>query len=149
VPLEQPQRDSNGEVIPYDCDDIDGIDVVIRRISEEQMVPDGKGGRRVSSMAFKKSSGPNGGMSVDIEKLIVEADIRPKEYVTTPRWMGSVRFSAKTLRDEGFMIGWDPKDHNPYHGEVWGSFTPSKVKRLQQLAAWYVPIEGVHLNQAA
>ena len=149
MPLDQPQRDENGQVIPYDCGGIKGIDGVIRRISKEHIVPDGNGGKRISSMAFKKSSGPNGGMSVDLERLIVQAGLEPREYVTNPRWMGSVRFTASALRKEELMIGRDPLEDNPYHGEVWGNFTSSKVKRLQRLVEWYVVIEGVRLNEAA
>jgi hypothetical protein len=149
LPLEQPQRDENGQVIPYDCDGIEGADGIIRRISDQFIVPDGKGGRRISSMAFKKSSGANAGMSIDIEKLIVEAGLSPREFVTAPKWMGSVRFTAQALRDEVLLVGFDPLEDNPYHGEVWGSFTSAKAKRLQRMAEWYVAIDGVQLNEAS
>lgn len=100
-------------------------------------------------MAFKKSSGANAGMSIDIEQLIVKAGINARKFVTTPKWMGSVHFTAGAIRDNEFMIGRDPLADNPYHGEVWGNFTSAKVKRLQRLAQWYVAIKDVRLNDAA
>ncbi len=84
-------------------------------------------------------------MSVDLEKLIIEAKRDPRMYVTTPRWTGSVRFEAGRLRDEGFMVGFDPLPENPYHGEVWGKFTKAQQSCLQRLAVWFVPIPGVTL----
>jgi hypothetical protein len=84
-------------------------------------------------------------MSIDLERLIIEAKQDPRAYVTTPRWTGSVRFEAGALREEEFMVGFDPRPENPYHGEVWGKFTRAQQRRLQQLAVWFVAIPGVKL----
>ncbi|MDR2788308.1 MAG: hypothetical protein LBD06_08115 [Candidatus Accumulibacter sp.] len=66
------------------------------------------------------------------------------ESVTNPPWIGSVRFTARQLRDEGFMVGFDPlPPDNPFHGKVWGRFTKGKQKQLLRLAQWFVPIPGV------
>ena len=143
--LQPPPRDPQGEVLPHDHSGIAPDDGVIRRISENQVVDDSAGQRRVSSKAFKPSTGPNGGMSIDLERLIIEAKQDPRAYVTTPRWTGSVRFEAGALREEGFMVGFDPLPENPYHGEVWGKFTKAQQHRLQQLAVWFVAIPGVKL----
>ncbi len=97
--LQPPPRDPQGEVLPHDHIGIASDDGIIRRISENQVVADSTGQRRVSSKAFKPSSGPNGGMSVDLEKLIIEANQDPRAYVTTPRWTGSARFEAGALRE--------------------------------------------------
>ncbi len=59
-------------------------------------------------------------MSVDLQQQIEEAGLDARTYVTTPRWVGSLRFEASALRDEGFLVGFDPLPENPHHGEVWG-----------------------------
>lgn len=145
MPLKPPPHDDNGRVIPHDHDGIFHDDWVIRRVSEKQVVLDPKviGGKRISSMAFSPSSSPNGGMSVDLKKQIEEAGLDAQVFVTTPVWIGSVRFNVGQLRDEKFKVGYDPLKDNPYHGEVWGSFTTSKKSRLKQLCVWFVQIENV------
>ena len=143
MPLESPPRDASGNVIPHDHKDVGPSDGVIRRISETQLVTDKDGQRRISSKAFQASSGPNGGMSIDLERSIIEAGLDPKTYVTTPRWIGSVRFEAGALRAEGFKVGFDPIPENPHHGQVWGSFSRASKQRLQELSVWFVPIENV------
>jgi hypothetical protein len=158
LPL-QPLRDENGDVVPHDHPEILNDHGVIRRISDEHIVFDEKiGGQRISSMAFHASTDRNGGMSVDLQHEIEKAGLDAREYVTTPRWFGSVHFQAGQLRDEGFMVGADPieimsgteakprVDPNPYHGEVWGRFTKGKQRRLLQLCEWFVPIAGVSIR---
>ena len=91
-------------------------------------------------------------MSIDLQHEIEEAGLDPRVYVTTPVWIGSVRFLVEHLRTEGFMVGSDPIEQgpgsaaNPYHGQVWGNFSKSKQWRLQQLCEWFVPINGVALG---
>jgi hypothetical protein len=140
-----PPRDAAGNVIPHDHPDIHADHVAIRRISENFIVPDGSGGRRISSMAFRPSSGVNGGMSVDLESFILESGQDPRAFVTTPLWRGSVCFQVGVLRGEGLQVGYHPMDGNKFHGEVWGATKRSQQKRLQDLAAWYVPIPGVQI----
>lgn len=142
-----PPRNANGSVRPHDHHGITLCDGVIRRISEQQLVSDQSTGRkRISSIAFKASSGPNGGMSVDLQRLIEEAGLDPRIFVTTPRWMGSVRFNVGSLRKEDFLVGYDPLPDNPYHGEVWDDFSKVKQRRLRELATWFVPIAGVDIS---
>lgn len=150
--LTPPPRDQDGVVKPHDHPDIADADGVIRRVSEQWVVPGRDGRLRLSSMAFKASSGPKAGMSVDLLALIVAAGIDPVIYVTTPRWIGSVVFSAGDLRAEGFSVGFDPIEEeppdqpgNPFHGEVWGVFSKAKQRRLAQIACWYVAIPDVSI----
>lgn len=142
--LDPPPHDGAGNVVPHDHDGIQRDDGIIRRVPEHWVVDDEKavGGRRLSSLAFRASSGRNGGMSVDLQQQIVEAGLDAKQYVTTPRWVGSIRFVAGSLRAEGFKVGFDPTNENPYHGQVWGDFTRSKQRRLRELCEWFVPIPG-------
>lgn len=148
-----PPRDLSGIVEPHDHPEIADQDGVIRRISELWIMTTKDGNRRISSMAFKASSGEKAGMSVDLEALIVAGGEDAKLFVTSPRWMGSVIFTAGALRAEGFVVGYHPLEEqppdiaaNPYHGEVWGDFHKSKQRRLAELASWYVPIPGVAIT---
>jgi hypothetical protein len=142
-----PPRDQNSRVIPHDHIEITATDGVIRRISQQQLVTDAKSGSiRISSMAFKPSSGLNGGMSVDLQSSIEGVGLDARVYVTTPRWMGSLRFETGALRAEGFQVGFDPLPDNPHHGEVWGKFSKPQQRRLAELAVWFVPIDGVSVS---
>lgn len=137
-------------VDPYDEKEILADDCIIRRINPVYHIiqDENRGCRRISSAAFKPSSGENAGMSVDIEAKIVASGLEPRRYVTTPVFTGSVCFSAQSVRDLGLWIGYDPLPENEHHGEVWGNprpnrFTKSQVNDLQGAAEWYVPLEGV------
>ena len=96
-------------------------------------------------MAFKGSSDASGGMSVDIELVIIELGQDPREFVTTPRFTGSVYFNAGFLRSVGLLVGYDPLPENAAHGEVWGNFSRGIQKQLRAAAIWYVEIDGVSL----
>jgi len=142
LPLDPPPRDSQGEVSPHDHAGIFPDDGVIRRISPQQWVYDAKiQKKRVSSIAFKPSTGEHEGMSVDLQKLIEEAGLDPKTYILSTPWIGAVRFTAGGLRAEGLMVGYDPVDDNPFHGQVWGPFSKQTPKRLAALATEFVPIQ--------
>lgn len=141
MPLTPPPRDANGKVIPHDHSGIGNDDGVIRRIAPNQWVYDPKvSGKRVSTAVFQASTDPNGGMSVDLQSLIEEAGLDPKEFVSTPKWNGAVRFTAGELRGEGLKVGYDPiPKENECHGEVWGNFTRGVQKRLVSMAKTFVP----------
>lgn len=147
MPLSPPPRDKQG-VIPHDHREIYPDDLVIRRVSAAWEVDDPKAptGKRLSLMAFEKSSGPNGGMSVDLKRQIEEAGIDPKLWVTTPRWTGSVTLPIGALRENDFQVGFDPLDDNPYHGAVWGQFSRARKKLLMSICSWLVPLDGVTLG---
>jgi hypothetical protein len=150
--LQQPQYDANGDVTPHDHNEILNEDVLIRRIDPVQhVVPDeNRGGKRISSKAFQPSSSPTGGMSVDIERLIVESGQDSKQFVTTPKFTGSVAFAVGVARSASLLVGFDPLEDNPFHGEVWGKarpnrFTGSQTTTLRNAASWYVAIDGVDI----
>jgi hypothetical protein len=144
VPLDPPPRDDRDVVLPHDHTGILADDGIIRRIFDQQFIDDPKCGvRRLSSMVFKPSSGPNGGMSVDLQRSIEEAGLDARGYVTTPRWTGSVRFTAGALRAEAFQVGFDPLPDNPHHGEVWGAFSRARQRRLAVACVWFVAMDDV------
>lgn len=151
MPTQSP-RNADGVVIPYNDPAILNEHWLIRRISELQVVEDEKtGGRQISSLAFNKSTGLNGGMSVDLQNEIEQAGKDARTYVTTPRWVGAIRFQAGPVRMEVFQVGADPieaKDGveaNPYHGEVWGRFSKAQKRALRRISEWFVAIEGVSI----
>ena len=145
-------------VEPYDEQEIHGADTIIRRVPDQQIVwDDNRGRHRVSSGLFEKSSDPRGGMSVDIEALMLKDAIDPTEYVTTPVFRGAVSMSAESIRALDLMIGYEPIadepgiDDNPYHGEVWRKeearkFTGAQRKGLRDAAEWYVELVDVDLK---
>jgi hypothetical protein len=150
--LNAPLRDDNGIVEPHDHDEIQNEDLIIRRICPaNHVVYDGNRGKdRLSTKAFKPSSGVKDGMSIDIKLLIENDNLAPAEYVTTPVFTGSVEFTAITARDAGLWVGFDPLEENPYHGEVWGAarankFTTTQSKHIQNNSNWLVPLDGVDI----
>jgi hypothetical protein len=97
-------------------------------------------------MAFKPSSGANGGMSVDLEALMLEAGLDVQEYVTRPRWIGSLVVSAGAARSAGLLVGYAPLEDNPYHGEVWGTFNTATQRALRSACSWLVAIPDVEIG---
>jgi len=147
-------------VEPYDEPAIENDDVIIRRVNRDQHVVRDEitGTLRTSSKLFSPSSGLNGGMSVDLLKLIEADGLNVQEYVTTPVFTGSVQFAAHAVRTAGLRVGYDPiKDmpgvpDNPYHGEVWGSpqnprkFTTTQKRALAKASTWFVELAGVEIK---
>lgn len=147
-------------VEPYDEPDIKNEDVIIRRVNPHHHVvyDDNIGGYRTSSKLFSPSSVHNGGMSVDIQKLIEAGGENVEEYVTTPVYTGSVTFDASAAREVNLRIGYDPiedapnTEDNPYHGEVWGNvdkpsrFTNAQKKALAKASKWLVALKDVALK---
>jgi hypothetical protein len=140
---------------PYDEPEILDDDVIIRRVDPVWHVifDDNRNCHRLSSKLYKASSGINGGMSVDIEKLINAEGLSPQQFVLKPPYLGAVAFSARAIRSFGLWIGYEPIQENPYHGEVWNSttsrhnkFTNSQVNSLMQIAKWYVQLDDVEIS---
>lgn len=146
MPLSAPPL-KDGRVEPHDHPDIQAADEIIRRISELQVV-EVDGVKRVSSIAFQPSREVRGGLSIDIRKSMDCSGIDAVEFVTTPRWVGSVIFTAAAPRSMALFVGYEPIPDNVHHGEVWPgaeSFSKKKSKELQRLARWFVPIPNVTL----
>ena len=140
-------------VNPYDEKRIGANDLIIRRINPDQHLvwDDNRNRKRISTKAYQRSSGEAGGMSVDIEALIVADRQDPKQFVTTPKFTGSVAFMANQIRELGLILGYDPIPDNPYHGQVWQKGTAKRFTRTQQkgllrAAQWYVRLEGVDIK---
>lgn len=148
MPLKLPPRDNQGNVRPHDSPDILASDRVFRKISEQYLVIGSDGRKRVSTLAMRPSSGANGSMSVNVEKLITESGADARTYLTTPKWIGSVVFIVSQLRSESLQVGYDPLPEDATHGGVWGEFPKAKQRRLLDMANWFVPIADVELGSA-
>ena len=142
--LSPPPRDQSGNVIPHDHQEISAEDGIIRRISQQQVVPGKDGKPTLSTLAVNPSSlSLGGGMSVDLQTLIESKGVEPRSFVTQPPFIGSIRFTTQFLRSMAFQVGYDPCEDNPYHGEVWGNFSNGRKKELLRNSEWFVPINGV------
>ena len=146
MPLQLPPRDEHGTT-PHDHAGIGDDDLVIRRINKEWVVEDPKvpGGKRLTSVALEPSSGPNGGLSVDLKRQIEEAGHDAKQWVSTPKFTGSIVLRVGDLRAENYKVGYDPVEDNPHHGEVWGQFSRGRKKKVMSMSSWFVPMEGIAL----
>ncbi|MEM7243000.1 MAG: hypothetical protein AAF429_12510 [Pseudomonadota bacterium] len=146
-------------VTPYDEKDLSAEDTVIRRISEHHIVEDSNGKKRVSTAVFAMSS--NSGISIDIPKLMIADSVDPYDFVTTPIFFASVELNVGDIRNEGFLIGYEPifddpeLEDNPYHGEIWRDskdrpfhITGGEKKSLLRKSNWFVTAENVYLNES-
>jgi hypothetical protein len=148
--MHSPPRDFQGNVVPYDDPQIEGGDGLLRGITEHHIVPDNiRGGKKVSSSAVNPSSGPNGGMSVDIESFLARDNRDPIDWCKSRKWLGAIRFPASVPRQLNLSVGRDPLPENPYHGQVWGApLKRSPVKRkILKSSSWVIEIDGVSLNE--
>lgn len=126
-----PERDSAGEIVPHDHREIHDGDHLIRHIMPNEMVPDGDGGKRLSSAAFSESTG--GGMSVDIESWIIADGLPALHYINGPS-KGAARLNVGALRKLGLKVGWDPDHGHVHHGAVWGIKNQGSRRKIQNLA---------------
>jgi hypothetical protein len=143
-------RGPDGEVVPHDHPDLSNGNRLIRRVSNEYVVPDGNGGRRLSSAVFKHDP-RQGHLSVDSEKCITDLPEEPIAYVTSPVWIGALILTVDQFRSvnkpqkpaEQWKIGMVPVPGNDCHAGVWGKITQGKSNDLQRLSQWLVAIPGV------
>lgn len=139
---------------PYDEPEIGNDDQIIRRVDPQQHVVFDENTQRLrlSSKLFSPSSGPSGGMSVDIPRLIEHAGIDVRSFVINPKYSGAVYFVAIDARKAGLRVGYDPIDGNPYHGEVWGAadtpnrFTVRQKRMLARASRWFVALPDVDIE---
>lgn len=140
-------------VVPHDDPGIPEDEILIRRINPDQhgAWDEDQQAFRLSSKAFKSSSLPPYGMSVDVRGLMAAAGVDQVEFVTTPVYSGSVSFSVGQLRGANLWVGYDPLEEttedaaNPFHAEVWGnprpeSFTKLQERMLMRHCEWFVQI---------
>ena len=130
--MAQPPRDENGIVAPHNDPDILDDDGLIRYIHPRQVIEDKhRGCKRVSSGAFSPSSTPPHGMSVDLERPLVEAESDNLARLPDSDH-GAVRLRAGDMRELNHRVGSNPVPNNPYHGEVWDIGPGRRARRRIQ-----------------
>ncbi len=135
-----PPRDDDGHVLPHDDPDIRDDDGLLRYINPDNHVYWDKNLStwRLASSAFSetsRSASPNGGMSVDVERLKL-ADGHSPDSNLEPDW-GVVRLITGKLRQSRMMVGSDPLPSNLYHALVWNPDPkPGKKLKIQDRYSW-------------
>jgi hypothetical protein len=151
--IQPPPLDSAGKVVPHDHQQIESQSEVIRRISVLQTAIGKNGNRIISTAAYNSLPQSDKGMSLDIKPFIEADGVDPAAGVTTPRWIGSVKFKAEDLRSFELKVGYDPipppsPDENPYHGQAWGDCkNRNKKAAIRSKAEWFVQIPDVDLDE--
>ena len=83
---------------------------------------------RVSSGLFSESSVPNGGMSVEMERLVLAGGLTLADRLQHSR-CGVARLVVGDLRNLHLAVGLDPLPNNPYHAQVWGIRNSRRIRR--------------------
>lgn len=154
--IDAPPYDSDGNVKQHNHKQILDSDQIIRRITHKWVKTDLDGNKYVMNYAYQPSSDPGGGMSVDHKRWIEDDGIKAEDFVTNDRWIGSILFVVGAVRNvgAGYKVGYDPiygdpahnEPDNPYHCEVWGSFSKSEIKELKKLPLWFVQIPNCEIS---
>ena len=106
---------------------IDDADPLWRRIHPKWYVPDGRGGRRLSSAAFENS--PDGsGMSVTLGREAEAEGGSPQAAVERFPGYGLASLVARRCRELDQTLQRDPTEEDPHHALVNGK----KTKRIQR-----------------
>lgn len=139
--LNLPLRDTDENVIPHNHDQILNDHYLIRGVSRDHI----KEGR-VSSAAFKSSSDPYKGLSVDLEIMTSEDKYLNKKY------LGAVKFKAKHPRAKDLLVGYDPLSDNNAHCQLWRyndgvskNITSGQARFISRNCNWYIAIKDVEL----
>lgn len=139
-----PPRDDAGRVIPHDDPDILDESYVVRYILSSQLVPDPRGGRRLSSGAFSRSSKQHDhyqGMSVDLLDAMLAKGVRPADKAG-PDHEAIVKLQIGELRALGLCVGSDPIQDNPFHAGVWG-LNSGMRKKIHAFSEWILKPEDI------
>jgi len=143
--------DGDGEFLPHNHPSLVGGHRIIRRISDDYIVVDSNtGGKRISSALFKNDP-RQGYLSIDSETCILDRQVEPPAWVTSPTWRGALVLTVIEFRgcdvavatDAEWQIGIAPLDENPCHGAVWGKITKGQSNEIQRRSAWLVEMQGV------
>lgn len=118
-------------VEPFDDPTIDDEDGLVRFVPWDQIIFDeNESCYRPTSAAFEMSSDDRC-MSVDLERLLIEAEKEPTaNLIHRPTGSGAVRFIAKAVREKDLVPFADPiEPENPFHGQVANLSEPGKITR--------------------
>lgn len=147
-----PESQTQPEDTSLDDASIGDEEYLIRRVDPVYHVvkdPKAIGGCRIASSLYTTSSGGNDGMSVDLQASIEAAGLNAREFVSSPKYIGSIRFQVRIARATNLQVSRDPLPDNPHHGLVWNqggkSFSKAQQKALKSNSEWLVELTGVSL----
>ncbi len=132
--------DKNDVTHPHDHSDINAKDWLIRGITQYHIKDN-----RISSAAFKSSSDPYKGLSVDLKKLGGDRRYPNEKHI------GAVQLQSQVPRQRNLLVGYDPVSGNSSHCQIWRyengpkNITPSQARHMQYNSKWLVEIENVAL----
>lgn len=104
---------------------------LLRRVRSDQHVPDGNGGKRPSSAAFRD---PN--MSVDALELLQRDGQDWDQTLRADPSAGVVTFSAGAARALKQDVVHEPLDQNFAHTEVRGKKNATVARELARVSRW-------------
>lgn len=108
-----------------------------RRIPSNHIVPDGNGGRRISSAAFQDH--PNGTpMSVVLGDEVLAAKRDPTEVIAGHEGFGLASVTAGLARLLNQGIARRPLPSEPAHAEVFGDKPRSVSRKFAKAASWVI-----------
>lgn len=138
--LRQPPLDANGIVTQHDHSDIIADECVVRGITVHHI----KNGR-ITSAAFKSSSDPYKGLSVDLSELI-----KDKTKFRGQSFKGAVEIIVEKPRSKDMLVGYDPLSTNNAHCQIWArenrKISNSQAKFLKENVEWFEQIDGILLT---
>lgn len=111
----------------------------LRRINPDWYVDDGKGGRRISSMAFQLKAG---GISVGLECILFAMRLPLDVMVASYPSYGLAALGIRMVREDlGLEVRHDPTDAEPWHGGIHGRITGACRNKLAMAATTGLTIE--------
>lgn len=115
---------------PFDDPAISDDDGLVRFVPPWHVIKDDNLGRlRPTSAAFDMSP-EDGCMSVDLEKLLLQASLEPCHGLASrPAGFGAVRLLAGVVRSVQLATFQDPVPENPYHGQIANLVMPGRIAR--------------------
>ena len=143
----EPHLDNSGNVIVHDHPELHGKYRVFRKVFQNHLHANRDGSSRLSSQFYKPSTTGTCGLSVDLEQLLVQDGEDVDDFFKDGDCLGVVSFPVEEVRQNDFLVGYEPIPTDIYHGEVWQPQLKRNTfaKQIKEYASWFIPIEGVSL----
>lgn len=112
---------------------------LFRRVSPEWLVPDGAGGRRLSSAAFQNHPTNPLALSVHIERVLQDLGMPYDSLVAGHSGYSVVAITAGLVRQHNQTVQRVADVADPAHAHVVGSKPGSVKKAFAKAAVWIIP----------
>jgi len=124
---------------PADDNTIENDWRLFRRISPQWLVPDGAGGRRVSTQAFQNHPTNPQAFSVHIERVLQQLGLPNESIIAGHSGYSVVAITAGLVRQHKQLIQRAPETLDPAHAHVLGKKPGSVKKAFSEAAVWVIP----------